>query len=320
MNLSPKVFSLSFIIFGLSSCAAVKNDMSVPALLLYSAAKIEVTSNLQTPIRRAHEYAAKYGAKKTLIIFDVDNTLLTATDDLGSDGWFKWQKGLLKSNPSSPDLVAKNFGNLLKIQYFLFNNANMRPTQDNLLSLIAQLSDKNIPTVALTARGSDIRNATENKLKEYQINFKITAECTAPLCLKRGDITGNELISASKNILSPADQIKFNFTKARPIGVSGGLMMVAGQDKGLMLRLLLKSIKNKKIQNVIFVDDTFKNIKNVQNAFADSPYRISIFHYEKFEHDVNDFQTNKKRQAETTRIWLEIRKPICQNLKPAWCE
>ncbi len=283
-------------------------------------AKIEVINDLQVPVTRALEYAAAYGSETTLIVFDIDDTLLTMTEDLGSHGWLKWQITLLRNAPDSSDLVAQNFDDLIQIQYFFFNNMNMRPAQENLSDLLQQLNDKNIPTFALTARGGDIRNATENMLEKYKISFNKTARCIAPLCMKRGDISGAELVTASKKILSAADLEKFKLTKTDRIGVSGGLMMVAGQNKGLMLRLLLKSMKNTKIHNVIFVDDSEGNVKKVRDAFTGSSYRISIFHYDKFKQAVSEFQKDKARQTETTRLWQEIRKPVCKNLKPDWCK
>jgi hypothetical protein len=37
------------------------------------------------------ELGKTYGPKNVLLVFDLDNTLLTANQPLGSDPWYNWQ-------------------------------------------------------------------------------------------------------------------------------------------------------------------------------------------------------------------------------------
>jgi microsomal dipeptidase-like Zn-dependent dipeptidase len=55
----------------------------------------------------------KYGAEHVLLALDIDNTMMSMDNDLGSDHWFEWQRYLLENEPDSPLLVAKTFDGLL---------------------------------------------------------------------------------------------------------------------------------------------------------------------------------------------------------------
>ena len=39
----------------------------------------------------ALELGAEFGAENTLVVMDIDNTLVAMLDDLGSEQWFEWQ-------------------------------------------------------------------------------------------------------------------------------------------------------------------------------------------------------------------------------------
>src|SRR5688572_3023279 len=62
----------------------------------------------------------KYGAEHVLLALDIDNTVMSMDNDLGSDHWFEWQHYLLNNEPDSPLLVAKEFDGLLKAQGILY--------------------------------------------------------------------------------------------------------------------------------------------------------------------------------------------------------
>ena len=40
-----------------------------------------------------NEKQLKYGIDEILLVFDIDNTLLTSETDLGGDIWYQWQTG-----------------------------------------------------------------------------------------------------------------------------------------------------------------------------------------------------------------------------------
>jgi hypothetical protein len=68
--------------------------------------------------------------EETLIVFDIDNTLLKMKKDLGSDAWYNWQKVLWKASaPDSDFAVADNIDDLLKIQRLLYDVGKMEPPE-----------------------------------------------------------------------------------------------------------------------------------------------------------------------------------------------
>ena len=68
--------------------------------------------------------------EETLIVFDIDNTLLKMKKDLGSDAWFNWQNRLWSApSPDSDSAVADNIDDLLNIQRLLYDVGKMEPPE-----------------------------------------------------------------------------------------------------------------------------------------------------------------------------------------------
>ena len=54
------------------------------------------TSSMDEAFAKVEEKSLQYGRENVLMVFDIDNTLLTTTTDLGSDQWFSWQEKIMK--------------------------------------------------------------------------------------------------------------------------------------------------------------------------------------------------------------------------------
>ena len=137
-------------------------------------------SSFQQVAAKINKFAAKSGPK-TLLVFDLDDTLLTMPDSnpLGGVGWWNWQTKMLSSDSKNNNLVANNFSSLLKDQYYLFATQAMLPTDVNNISskyksaipslLHNWYAADSYKIIIATARGPGAAKATFKELTDNDI-------------------------------------------------------------------------------------------------------------------------------------------------------
>ena len=236
------------------------------------------------------EAISDFDPATTLLVFDNDDTISTmpCLDEqtcqyLGGAAWFDWQDELLKHD--SPYRVAKDFSGLLAISGFIFNATGMQVTDPALPELLSELTDSGMRLIVETARGSDVVNATERQLSaltgvDSQKLDMLSLVKGAALTFSDGDIPSLE---------GPFLPCAIN--GARPVTYRQGVMYLAGQNKGLMLKCLLRLYTANQdgreampIRNIVFVDDTPKNVDAVVVAFRNEPdVTVKAFHYSAFD-------------------------------------
>ncbi|MFT4076813.1 MAG: DUF2608 domain-containing protein [Asticcacaulis sp.] len=266
-------------------------------------AYISVT-DLATPVDAA--LAAQAKGRRVMVVFDIDNTLLTLPQDLGSDTWFNWQ-GTRDSSEAGFQALLVNNSALLQL-------TTMTPTQPDAAAQVKRLQAAGIAVYALSARGSDLRGATETALKANDIDLSAAPECGPPLCVRRGNLTDAEIRQAAKKA-----RITVQAKPYRPVTVSDGVMMLSGQNKGVMLGLLLKSLKGRGYDDIYFVDDTFQNIRNVQGAAPEIKPEIHPYSYERLWPETAAFMADPARQAKTDTDLKAVRDSLCEAIRAVLC-
>jgi len=260
--------------------------------------------------------AEKYGTESTLVVFDVDNTLLTMDQDLGSDAWYRWQSGLVKTMPDSPHLVAKDSRGVLEVQHLLFELSDMKPPEQNTPALVASLQERGHPVMVLTSRSPEFRSETLRELSDFGYAFPSAPHCRSPLCLTRGIISGDGVKRAARQATLTFPRVaELVGTTPRAVSYGNGVMMVAGQDKGAMLQLLLASSANDSYRAIVFIDDGKRNVEAVDNAFKDDPRDVQTVYYDRLEADATGFQSNPTRQEAADKSWKAVRGLVCEQFR-----
>jgi hypothetical protein len=149
--------------------------VAVGAHLAALAAELRGTKQFADVAEVVERFVEEYGAEHVLLALDIDNTMMSMDNDLGSDHWFEWQRYLLENEPDSPFLVGKTFDDLLKVQGILYNHTHMHPPEAEQPAMIARLQDLGIATILLTSRGPEFRTATERELDRCRYNIAVTA-------------------------------------------------------------------------------------------------------------------------------------------------
>jgi hypothetical protein len=182
----------------------------------------------------------------TLVVFDIDDTLLTSESFFGSDYWYEWQKGL---KPDDPGFVPCKF-DIIAMNYEL---GSQRPVEPQEVDMVRQVT---VDRMYLTSRNPAYRPATERELQRNGYPFPPA-------------------------ISQDADGVIFALTEgARTVPVSyfNGIYMVSGQGKGPALIELLRRA-GKSYAKVILVDDGRKNIDSMKTAMETAGVAYHGFHY-----------------------------------------
>ncbi len=282
--------------------------------LLYAAliGRVDASEYLETEdfadvVAVTEAYAEQYGPEQTLLVVDIDNTLLAMRGDLGGDSWFEWQEYLLNHEPDSPHLVASDFPGLLEIQGLLFQLGKMRPPQDNLPQLVSRCQDLGVPTLVLTSRGPDFRLATERELGSAGYEFAST--CLAMDEMPRGDFYPVDPDQPEAVGLTKAELDRYKLSKPRLASLENGIYMTAGQHKGAMLLTALHHARQQP-KAVVFVDDHGRHVHRVHDALTRRGIEVTVLHYKREDDNVARFRYSDKQDV--TRRWRRLESTIAE--------
>lgn len=229
-----------------------------------------------------------------LLALDNDDTLtmmpcpsLKNCQYLGGPAWFSWQAALPARNP---DRIWKTFPQLLAINNLIFTMSKMVLDDPAIPSALQLADQRGAHIVVVTARGDDMSNATEKQLSENHI-----------------------LPFIEKNAIRATHH---EWHAKRRVVYSHGILYLAGQNKGEMIKQFLANThETKRIQQIIFVDDTLQNVKDVANAYKNNPavHVISI-HFTRLATHKANFLKSKKLQQIANQRWFAIRDALRKNL------
>ena len=220
----------------------------------------------QTTDLAAIALALAESPKRTLLVLDIDDTLLTSAGFFGSDTWYEWQKTLAADDPGKVpclfDVISLNY-----------EAGSQRPTQPDGPALVNALQ---ADTLLLTSRNPLYRGGTLRTL--HDAGYRLPA-----------------------TLGSSADGRSFDFRKAadaRPVRVvyDQGVFMTTGQDKGLVLLDLLRRL-GLHYDRVVLVDDGQKNITNMQAALRDAGIDYLGLHYTRVDKQVDADEAREGRAA-----------------------
>ncbi|MGS2719776.1 DUF2608 domain-containing protein [Paraglaciecola aestuariivivens] len=224
-------------------------------------------------LKKATDQAKLLPFESTLVILDIDDTLLTASEFFGSDKWYDWQRGraLQPNGQAQPISEQDKVACLFDVLGMTYEIASNIPTQANMQSLVAQVQQD---LLILTARSGNYRAATMRELNRNGIDLKTKA-----------------LTAKDQGLHYP----KTHNGRTATLSYVDGVFMVQGMDKGVMLLDLLKRL-NKSYQAVVFVDDKSHNINNMANALKSAGIDYYGFKYTRVDKTVSS-QEVKHAQA-----------------------
>lgn len=293
--------------FSLSSGGPMRRSLifvlSLSLSLAAFASEKKQIQSLNQALQAIQDLRQTLTAEEILVVFDIDNTLLTTETDLGGDAWFSWQEGLLKS-AQPQNLVAKDFDGLLRTQGYLFSLGRMTTPEQMTASVVKSLQDQNHPLFLLTSRGSDFENFTQRELARNNLNPARTAP--GPQGGYASRILPYDINHPEADCLSSTELAQWGLQSAKPAVYEEGVYYTGGQHKGAMLRsLLCKTKLNPKA--IVFVDDTEKHVDRVLKAYEEIPeVNVISMRYGAMDSQVQRFQASDK--SHVIEAWQKLKK------------
>ncbi|MCP5377756.1 MAG: DUF2608 domain-containing protein [Rickettsiaceae bacterium] len=191
----------------------------------------------------------------TLVIFDVDHVLIMPTDEysLNRNPYRRqlWQDLKLRSS-------EEEFKFLRSIAV---SSAKWRLVDTNIMTVLSELKNKNIPTVALTSLATGkfgiIEKMEDLRIKELQ-SVGIDFTSLTPL---HGELPINELKSMHGTPMLKA-----------------GIILTAEVDKAKTLEYILRQ-KNYYPKKIVFIDDQLNNLESLEKLCTKLKIKFEGFHY-----------------------------------------
>jgi hypothetical protein len=193
---------------------------------------------------------------RTLLVLDIDDTLLTSPTFFGSDAWYEWQKSL---SPQSPGYVPCRFD----IVAMSHESSTQVPTQDD---AVAAINAVPLDKIIVTARSPTARGGTIRELK------KAGYELPEPL----QPALAGAIYEYQPDPNAPGVTVSYH----------QGVFMVAGQNKGQLLIDLFKHLQLR-YDRVVLVDDGEQNIIAMRDAMAAAGIGYRGVHYTRISKNVD---------------------------------
>ena len=250
----------------------------------------------ESEVRASHDLAdiapaLAESTKRTLLVLDIDDTLLTSDGFFGSDEWYEWQKTLPAGDPGKVpclfDVISLNY-----------ETGGQRATQPDGPALVNAVQ---VDKLLLTSRNPLYRGGTLRTLRDAGYALP------APLA-------------------GQADGSSWDFRKApdaAPVRITydQGVFMTTGQDKGLALLALLQRLHTR-YDRVVLVDDGKKNIDNMQNALRKAGVDYLGLHYLRVDKSIAaaDAQAGRAGWQAWQRLLGEVYPQRLQALQQGQCD
>lgn len=226
-----------------SMCPRASSDECYSSIIIQS-------NSITDVLKYAHH-------KDTLVVFDLDNTLIHPNQDLGGDAWFNHlMKQKTETGMSYEDALAL----VLPFDFYVMDHLRVYPVEEATPGVLDTLGKQGIVFIGLTARSLPLISRTHEQLKE------------AGLQLTDSPIFDRE--------------ISFNFNK--PAVLHHGIIFCNNVNKGTVLVQVLRAC-NFNPATIIFVDDKLSHLLEVQKECLANNMRFIGLRYGKLDDAVAQF-------------------------------
>ncbi|MBI5273852.1 MAG: DUF2608 domain-containing protein [Chlamydiales bacterium] len=207
--------------------------------------------------------------KDTIIILDIDDTLLIPVQMLGCDEWFKYQFAKHQQRGTSQtESLDKALAEWEAIRHI----TQMEIVEENTHKIIDSLQKEGYTIMGLTTQGLALATRTANQLKKEQIDLSLTA---------------------------PIKEDCFFTIQSHGVLYRKGILFTAGTNKGAALMELCKQLKMNP-KRIVFVNDKGTHLKEVEEVvekngieFVGLRYAYSDSRKAKFNPAIADIQFHR---------------------------
>lgn len=212
---------------------------------------------VETPDINQIEY---YVDKDSLILLDIDNTVIQLSQTLGTPEWFSdYYKKISASGRAKDDAMQET----LKIYLRVNEVSEAKAVDERTVELIQKLQKAGVPILGLTSRDDAMLKTTIRQLKSANVNFNMGRFQNYELKLQAGE--------RSK--------------------VQKGIIFAGGKNKGVCLNEFFNAT-HWKPKRVIFVDDQLKAVQEVEIALLNTHIDYLGLRYSFLDNKVKKLNSN----------------------------
>lgn len=199
-----------------------------------------------------------YIDQNSLLLLDIDNTLMEPVQSLGGDQWFRHhKKELLQQGLSHNEALEQSLRDWRAVQHL----SKMQAVEDTTAEIVSRLQEEGYPLMGLTTRGLGMSTLTVQQLDSIGIDLHFT---------------------------SPSHQDVF-FVNERGNLYHRGVLFTAGSHKGEALRLFLEQAEYHP-KRVVFVNDKHSHIIPVEKTCLELGIPFLGLRYSYLDEKVAHFQ------------------------------
>ncbi len=172
--------------------------------------------------------------KDTLVVIDIDNTLIEPVQQLGSDQWFEYRRKMYREQGCAHrEAIEKALPEWMAVQ----SMSKMKLCEEDAKEVVNELQKGGNPVICLTTRGLGLADRTVHQLIDLGVD------------MREGSPTQEELY----------------FFNERGILFREGTLFTADTHKGEALMLLLDHLKLEP-KKVLFINDKENHITPVEQS------------------------------------------------------
>jgi hypothetical protein len=213
--------------------------------------------------------------KSTLVVLDIDDTLLEAAHFVGSDKWYNWQKNRDSISANNKPLNisdGEKFNCISSLLGTFFELGSTHLTQPNLATILQQFEPYD--RLLLTARTTSYRIPTERELAKFALNFR-----------------DSHLLDDNVGLLFDLN----DGNRTAKVSYQHGVALASGLNKGKVLKALLQKV-NKQYDYIYFVDDSLKNIRNMEKSWQNDKTMVKNFHFTRVDKSISKNEITRSKE------------------------
>lgn len=188
----------------------------------------------------------QYVDEDTLVLLDIDDTLLIPVQTLGTDVWFCHRLKEHKKTLSSMEALDKSIAEWEGIRQL----TKVKIVEEGTEKIISELQSKNIPVMGLTTQGLALATCTVHQLKTLDIDLSRTA---------------------------PSKEDHYFINKHGNL-YREGILFTSGTPKGPSLLKLFESMQYFP-KRIVFINDKATHLKDVEEAVEAKGYEFIGLRY-----------------------------------------
>lgn len=211
----------------------------------------------------------KHCSYNSLVLVDLDNTIIQSTKHLGGDPWFvnfiEYAANIVIDKKEAISLV-------ISVYHAIQHHIDLQLVQDEAKRVMQILYDLDIPVIPVTARGSVIAEPTFRELSRLGVDF--TKQWKKDVLIELPSVNG----------LHPVFQ--------------SGIIFCDGADKGICFDNFIQML-GATPEHVVMIDDKEKCLQSVGKALQKYPTKFVGLRYGYLDEEVKSFNLDQSMQELT---------------------